>query len=170
MYISFDISLCHHRNRSSKFVQKIGKAIEKEVVNEVKNGLKKDKKNNNSNQKSQSKKQDNSKPKKSTNTPIDPRSINIPMSEVYNNAQFYNDGVTGAQTVIDGIVYFILADRHYAYAKGPEDSKKKKLSHVKIWGGIKYKGVVYPVTCIAANAFLREPITSIELPSTLQEI
>jgi len=105
--------------------KKIGKAIEKEVVNEVKNGLKKDKKNNNSNQKSQSKKQDNSKPKKSTNTPTDPRSINVPMSEVYNNAQFYNDGVTGAQTVIDGIVYFILADRHYAYAKGPEDSKKR---------------------------------------------
>ena len=35
---------------------------------------------------------------------------------------------------------------------------------------ISYKGAVYPVTCIAAGAFYREPITSVELPSTLQEI
>lgn len=151
-------------------LKKIGKAVEKEVVNEVKNELnKKDKK---SNQKSQPKQQDKSKSKsnKSTNTPTDPRTINVPISEVYTNAQFYSEGVTGAQTVIDGIVYFILADRNHAYAKGPEDSMKKKLSRVKIWDGIRYKGVVYSVTYVAAGAFLREPITSVELPSTLQEI
>ena len=155
---------------AQSLLKKIGKAIEKEVINEAKKEFKKDKKDHKSNQKSQSSKQDNSRPDNSTNAPTDPRSIKVPKSEVYTNAQFYNDGVTGAQTVIDGIVYFILADRHHAYAKGPEGSMKKKLSHVKIWGGISYKGAVYPVTCIAAGAFYREPITSVELPSTLQEI
>ncbi len=119
---------------AQSLLKKIGKTVEKEVVNEVKNELnKKDKK---SNQKSQPKQQDKSKSNKSTNTPTDPRTINVPISEVYTNAQFYSEGVTGAQTVIDGIVYFILADRNHAYAKDPEDSMKKKLSHVKIWGGI----------------------------------
>ena len=159
---------------AQSLLKKIGKAVEKEIVNELKSK---------NEEKKQSPQQAKPQQPATANTPTqsnatqkqsyasaDPSSINVPISEVYPNAQFYNEGVTGATTIIDGIEYVILADKKYAYLNCVEKSNRGKTSNVKVWGGIRYKGVVYPVMYIGPHAFEGESLTSVQLPSTLQEI
>lgn len=156
---------------AQSFLKKIGKTVEKEIVKEVnKSKNKKEKKQSKVQETSPQKQEKTASSNKNSYKSVDPTTINVPISEVYNNAQFYNEGPTGAGTTIDGIEYVIFTDKKYAYLSCVEKSMRGKTDKVKVWGGIRYKGVVYPVTYIKAHAFEGESLTAVELPSNLQEI
>lgn len=158
---------------AQSFLKKIGKAVEKEIVNELKNG--------------KSEKKDTPAPSqqpasgKSTtqkSAPEQNRSSNstssassqILASEICINPQITYENPTGAEALIDGINYRILLKDKCAFVESVSQPLRGKTTHVKVWGGIKYKGEVIPVKYIKSHAFEGESLTSVELPHNLEEI
>ncbi|MBP3671477.1 MAG: leucine-rich repeat domain-containing protein [Bacteroidaceae bacterium] len=161
------------------FLKNLGKAIEKEVVKEINNSKKKKKdtaqpkkesKSQNDNRVQEQSSSTSSKRKNSSKSSS--QAISVSPKEVCYNPTILRDGPTGAEIEIDGINYMILVDQFSkkAYLSGVAESLKGKTTHVKVWGGIQYKGEVVPVVYIKAGAFRAETLTSIELPQNLQEI
>lgn len=157
---------------AQSFLKRIGKAVEKEIVNGLSGNKDKQQpaKEQQTNPTNQHQTQRPTTPQTSYRAPA-PSSIKVPISEVYpGNAEFYSEGPTGATTTIDNIEYVVFTDKKYAYLSCVAQPMRGKTTRVRVWGGIRYKGVVYPVIYIKAHAFEGESLTSVQLPSTLQEI
>ncbi len=151
------------------FLRKLGRAIENEVVKEINKG-----KNNDTAQpeKESKSRSDNAAQGSSKSSKKKDNTITVSPSEVCYNPTILRDGPTGAEIEIDGINYMILVNQFSkkAYLSGVTEQLKGKTTHVKVWGGIYYKGEVVPVIYIKAGAFRAETLTSVELPQNLQEI
>ncbi len=122
---------------AQSFLQRIGKAVEKEIVNGLSGN--KDKQQPSKEQKTNPANQSQTQ-RPSYSSPA-PSSIKVPMSEVYpGNAEFYSEGPTGATTTIDNIEYVVFTDKKYAYLSCVARPMRGKTTHVRVWGGIRYKG------------------------------
>ena len=152
---------------AQNFLKKIGKAVTNEVINELKNR-------NNKEQESQpqntsAKSQSQSAPAKAS-TQTSPQATKVSIGEVCTNPQIISENGRGAEVIIDGIEYVIHTDKKEACLMCVSKPMRGKTSNVTVWGGIQYKGVVYPVTTIMAHAFEGESLTAVTLSHNLQEI
>ncbi len=157
------------------FLKKVGKAVDK-VEKGVSGVFKGDKKEEKSQPKQDAKvestqntQRTQAKPaQKSSSQPASP--IHVSPSDVYQNPEIIDESTTNIHVVCDDIDYIIDAKTKTAYVKGVLESLKNKLTHVKVWGGIRYKNTNVPVVKIGYQAFAQTSITTVELPRTLQEI
>ncbi len=144
---------------AQSLLKKIGKAVTNEVINELKN---KSNKEQNS--------QQQSTPTKAVSHTSSQQPAKVSISEVCTNPQIVSENGRGANVIIDGIEYVIHTDKKEACLMCVSKPMRGKTTNVTVWGGIKYKGVVYPVTTIMAHAFEGESLTSVTLSHNLQEI
>lgn len=157
------------------FLKKVGKAVDK-VEKGVSGVFKGDKKEEKSQPKQDAKvestqntQRTQAKPaQKNSSQPASP--IHVSPSDVYQNPEIIDESTTNIHVVCDDIDYIIDAKTKTAYVKGVLESLKNKLTHVKVWGGIRYKNTNVPVVKIGYQAFAQTSITTVELPRTLQEI
>lgn len=144
---------------AQSLLKKIGKAVTNEVINELKNKSNKEQKS-----------QQQSTPTKAVSHTSSQQPAKVSISEVCTNPQIVSENGRGANVIIDGIEYTIHTDKKEACLMCVSKPMRGKTSNVTVWGGIKYNGVVYPVTTIMAHAFEGESLTSVTLSHNLQEI
>ena len=148
---------------AQNLLKKIGKAVTNEVINELKNRSNKE-------QKSQSQSQPQATPTKAVSQSSSQQAAKVSISEVCTNPQIVSQNGRGANVIIDGIEYVIHTDKKEACLMRVSQPMRGKTTNVTVWGGIKYNGVVYPVTTIMAHAFEGESLTAVTLSHNLQEI
>lgn len=157
------------------FLKKVGKAVDK-VEKGVSGVFKGDKKEEKSEPKQDAKMENTQNTQRTQAKPAQKSSsqpaskIYVSPSDVYQNPEIIDESTTNIHVVCDDIDYIIDAKTKTAYVKGVLESLKNKLSHVKVWGGIRYKNTNVPVVKIGYQAFAQTSITTVELPQTLQEI
>lgn len=157
------------------FLKKVGKAVDK-VEKGVSGVFKGDKKEEKSEPKQDAKAENTQNTQRTQAKPAQKSSsqpastIYVSPSDVYQNPEIIDESTTKIHVVCDDIDYIIDAKTKTAYVKGVLESLKNKLSHVKVWGGIRYKNTNVPVVKIGSQAFAQTSITTVELPQTLQEI
>lgn len=157
------------------FLKKVGKAVDK-VEKGVSGVFKGDKKEEKSQPKQDAKVENTQNTQRTQAKPAQKSSsqpaskIYVSPSDVYQNPEIIDESTTNIHVVCDDIDYIIDAKTKTAYVKGVLESLKNKLSHVKVWGGIRYKNTNVPVVKIGYQAFAQTSITTVELPQTLQEI
>lgn len=157
------------------FLKKVGKAVDK-VEKGVSGVFKGDKKEEKSQPKQDAKMENTQNTQRTQAKPAQKSSsqpaskIYVSPSDVYQNPEIIDESTTNIHVVCDDIDYIIDAKTKTAYVKGVLESLKNKLSHVKVWGGIRYKNTNVPVVKIGSQAFAQTSITTVELPQTLQEI
>jgi hypothetical protein len=154
------------------FLKKVGKAVDK-VEKGVSGAFKGDKKEEKSEPKQDAKLESTQKTQAKPAQKSSSQSasyIYVSPSDVYQNPEIIDESTTNIHVVCDDIDYIIDAKTKTAYVKGVLESLKNKLSHVKVWGGIRYKNINVPVVKIGSQAFAQTSITTVELPQTLQEI
>lgn len=157
------------------FLKKVGKAVDK-VEKGVSGVFKGDKKEEKSQPKQDAKMESTQNTQRTQAKPAQKSSsqsaspIYVSPSDVYQNPEIIDESTTNIHVVCDDIDYIIDAKTKTAYVKGVLESLKNRLSHVKVWGGIRYKNTNVPVVKIGYQAFAQTSITTVELPQTLQEI
>jgi hypothetical protein len=145
------------------FLKKVGKAVDK-VEKGVSGAFKGDKKEEKSEPKQDAKLESTQKTqaKPAQKSSSQPASyIYVSPSDVYQNPEIIDESTTNIHVVCDDIDYIIDAKTKTAYVKGVLESLKNKLSHVKVWGGIRYKNTNVPVVKIGSQAFAQTSITTV---------